>query len=142
MLLAIVEAGFFPKVQWGHRSTSCHERPWATGRKALVAGQLPSAQPILPQEVCKDSVPATQQGDPSLPAAACVPSPRFPHPEPLLSLDLLSSSAHPNSARPTYSSSAQLHHPHLNRFTPLFSHPCDMNGITLSGGSLVCLQDD
>ena len=60
--------------------------------------------------------------DPSLPAASCASSPQFPHPEPLLSLDLLSSNAHPNSARPTYSSSAQLHHPHLNRFIPLFSH--------------------
>ena len=72
MLLAVVEAGFFPKVQCGHRSISCHERPWPTGKEALMAGQLPSAQPILPQEGCKDSVLATQQRSFSPSSLLCI----------------------------------------------------------------------
>lgn len=77
---------------------------------------------FYPRRLREDSVLATQQEILLSLAASCVPSPKFPHSESLLSLDILSSNAHPNSARPTYSSSAPVVPPHVNCFTPLFSH--------------------
>lgn len=122
MLLAVVEAGFFPQ-----KALSGTGVPVAMKGRGQRAWRLPWQVSYLqhsrfyPRKIAKTrSWPLNR--DPSLLAASCVPSPKFPHSESLLSLDILSSNAHPNSARPTYSSSAQLYRPHLNCFTPLFSH--------------------
>ena len=142
MLLAVVEAGFSPKVQWGHRSTSW---PWKAmanrqggshGRSATFStanstpGRMQRLGPGHSTEILLSQQP------PVYPALSS-PIQNLFCPWTYSPLTLTPTQLDPHillQLSCTTTTSTASH--------PCFPIPCDMNGLTLSGGSLVCLQDD
>lgn len=136
MLLAVVEVGFFPKSFIWHRSSSCQGKAMQpTGMETPMAGHYLQHSRFTPGRLRR--LGPGHSTEILLLAAPVYPALSSPF-RISLSLDILSSNAHPNSARPTYSFFSSVVHPTSTASHPCFPIPCDMNGITGSGFWSVC----